>query len=203
MSYFVLESSANIISNISYQSDKQISVLYGRQVTNYTKFVQEYSVEADLISISGKKNEFISLKRDFVKKGIVSLSSKRKADFILSQLSDKGVMFVAIDFKGIGLEEIDTVFNNLAQFVNLQGCPVVIFGDFGIPVWTSQFKSFLDKTHLEVKNRIIMGGNRYFFNPFSIPTINLLGYKEMGINEISFLKKAHTQETPILFDLSY
>lgn len=203
ISYFVLESSANIFSNVAYDSTNKISVLYGRQVTNKTKFIDTYEDLANFISISGKKNEFISIDRDFLKKGVVSLSAKRKADFILSQLSDKGVMFVAVDFKGIRLDEIDIVFNNLAQFVNLQGCPVVILGDFGIPVWTSQFKDFLDKTHLEVKNRIIWGGNRYLFNPFTVPTINVLGYKEMGLNKIRFLSKKAAEVSPILFDLSY
>ncbi len=203
VSYFVLESSANIFNNVAYDSTNKISVLYGREVTNKTKFIDTYQEVANFISISGKKNEFISIDRNFLKKGVVSLSSKRKADFILSQLSDKGVMFVAIDFKGIHLNEIDIVFNNLAQFVNLQGCPVVILGDFGIPVWTSQFKDFLNKTHLEVKNRIIWGGNKYLFNPFAVPTINVLGYKEMGLNEIRFLSKKAADASPILFDLSY
>ncbi|MFV0626010.1 MAG: hypothetical protein ACK5N8_01495 [Alphaproteobacteria bacterium] len=203
VSFFILESSANIFNNVSYDSENKVSVLYGRKVTNKTKFIEHFQNRANFISVSGKRNEFVSIDRDFLKKGIVGLSPHYKADFMLSQLSDKGVMFIAVDFSGISLDEVEIVFNNLAQFVNLQGCPIVILGDFGIPVWTTPFKNFLDKTHLEVKNRIIWGGNKYFFNPFAVPTINVLGYKEMGLNKIKFLSKEAAELSPILFDLSY
>ncbi|MBQ8436269.1 MAG: hypothetical protein IJX20_01320, partial [Alphaproteobacteria bacterium] len=82
--------------------------------------------------------------------------------------------------------------------------PVIIVGNFGIPAWNPLFSDFLQNTALEVKNRILLSDGENLFSPFSIPSINILAYKNIGIRQISFKSNNESQHPLIInFNLEY
>ena len=107
------------------------------------------------------------------------------------------------NLKDIKDKEIKGVYDNLIEFVLLQDDPVILVGDFGITSWSPIFKNFLQKTALEVKNRIIMTDGSHFFSPFSAPTINLLAYKNIGIRSINVFSAKKKSPLHIDFELEY
>lgn len=88
---------------------------------------------------------------------------------------------------------------NLARFVDRQDDPVVIAGDFGLPSWSPLFREFLDKTGLSVKNRILFTDGVRYFAPFSAPTVNVLGYGNIGIRRLRFIPETKSFDIKLTF----
>ena len=102
--------------------------------------------------------------------------------------------------KSLVLFAIPLLLSNLFQQL-YNAADSVIVGNFGLPSWSERFYKFLDKTDLEVKNRIILSDGTAYFNPLSSPSLNLLGYKALGVKNIDFLPKEDNSGYPILFEL--
>ena len=111
-------------------------------------------------------------------------------------------MVLNIDFSNLKQEEVQTVYKNLEEFVLAQNLPLVIVGDFGMPTWMPAVKNFMINTGLEVKNRVILSDGSQWFNPFTIPSINILGYKALGLKHFERLEQSPSGSYPFLFSLS-
>ena len=101
--------------------------------------------------------------------------------------SDEEPTLIIIDFSKQKSNELKTSFNKLEELVLSLDEPVVVAGDFGTVVWSDVFKKFLIKTNLSVKNRIIFNFDNYY-NPFFVPSINVLAYENVGLNRIRLEK---------------
>ncbi len=167
---------------------------------------------AETIDLQYYKNKFsfpeiaklpdVSVQR----KGTIRLSESNVAAFILFRRYNRRFVVVNVDFSRVKGKEQQVIFDNLSEFVLKQDNPVIIVGNFGIPSWNPMFRDFLQDTALEVKNRILLSDGESLFSPFSIPSVNILAYKNIGIRNISFAttddnKKQHP--LVINFNLEY
>lgn len=135
--------------------------------------------------------------------GKIQFSASRSGSFFAVEAAGHKFVLVNIDFAGLHHREEKTVYNNLAAFVTAQDEPVVIVGDFGIPAWSRTFQDFLVKTGLEVKNHVILSNGRYYFNPFSVPSFNVLAYKNFGVERLEFLPLKKNPKHPLLIELTF
>lgn len=223
VNYFVIGSSANIINNIEGNGRKTVSVVYQnatREIVPLVKTAEKAG--ADLIGVNHKHQILLpeslskyrifhdeaNLGRSFIltdlpplRAGKLRFSQSRSASFINVSKDGHRFVFVNIDFSDLKPSEEENVYHNLAEFILSQDEPVVIVGDFGIPAWTHTFQDFLVKTGLEVKNRVIMSGGSWLFNPFAVPTFNVLAYQNFGIRKLEFLDKGKNPHYPLLIEL--
>lgn len=58
------------------------------------------------------------------------------------------------------------------------------------------------QTGLEVKNHIIMSDGSSRFNLFTVPSVNVLGYRSLGLENIDILP-VHKGSRPFRFDLIF
>lgn len=202
--------SSRILFNDAKNNKDELSILYISSVpASKYEYVLDKSknINADFTAINGDNKEdssnIIFSRKDVSREGIIRLSNKYNAYFVVTEIEEKELIFVDVDFSKIKEKELKVVFNNLTEFVKLQESPVVMFGDFGVAAWSKTFVKFLNTTGLEVKNRIILTNGRFRFNPFNVPTINVLGYKNMGLEKIMFLPKNKNKKHPILFKISF
>ena len=149
------------------------------------------------------EQSFIISKYLPLKSGRILFSPKYTGSYMTFIADNQPMVLVNIDFSGLTHEQEAMVYHNLGEFVTSQDNPVVIVGDFGIPAWSKTFQKFLNKTGLEVKNHIILSNGKYRFNPFSIPSFNLLAYKNFGVNNLRFLPKEGNQLYPVLIELNF
>lgn len=219
MSFMNLARSSNILFNEQVKGKKEETILYVNSVktSDYEKiFELAEKQKANFTAINTWPNynykkdssyhevkNMIFTKNNILREGIIRLSPQYSSYFIVSEVDGKEIILVSVDFSGINEKEAGLVLSNLADFVKKQDNPVVIFGDFGVPVWTSIAEEFLNETNLEVKNRIIFSVGKIRFNPFITPSINVLGYKNMGLNKIRFLPKSGSKKHPITFKISF
>ena len=135
--------------------------------------------------------------------GEALLSQHSFAGFVDLKVGISKIICISLDFSKLSRREIKTSLKNLAEFINMQDAPIIVVGNFGIEAWSPAFLSFLEKTKLEVKNKIILSDGKYLFNPFVVPTINVLAYKDYGIRKMSFLSKKKNPSYPLLIELNY
>lgn len=224
VNFSVIASSANILSNSVGSNNQRVSVIYQngtRRIEPLTKAGSKLG--ADIIGINhrhsltfnketagqykmfyksaGLEKTFILTNKTPVRAGKLRLTSQHSASFMTLKENGRHFIFVNIDFSNLEENEEKTVFDNLAEFVLNQDNPVIIIGDFGIPAWSKTFRSFLNKTELEVKNHILMSDGRSWFNPFTIPTINVLAYRNVGLDDITILPSSHGHH-PFYFELN-
>lgn len=135
--------------------------------------------------------------------GTISLSPEQQATFI--NFTENGTVFTLanLDFSSIKSQERKMVFDNLTEFVIGQDNPLIIVGNFGIPAWAPEFKKFLIDTSLEVKNQVLLTNGHSKFNPFAVPTINLLAYRNVGIQSLEFFSATKDKPLTIEFNLNY
>ena len=75
------------------------------------------------------------------------------------------------------------ILKKLKTFIIKQDTPVILYGDFGAPLWDRYLRKFIVQTRLSVKNRLLFThGNPY--NIFSTPSFYVLGFNDMGIDNI-------------------
>ena len=94
---------------------------------------------------------------------------------------------IIVDFSKQKYRDLKASFNKLEEIILSSDEPVVVAGDFGTVVWSDVFENFLIKTNLSVKNRIIFNLDNYY-NPFFVPSINVLAYENVGLNRIRLEK---------------
>lgn len=225
VNFGIISSAANIATNVAHDGKNHLTILYqnnARVVEPLVKDAQENG--AEIIGINHKRvplylpesfgdfqlvhqskeaeKSFILTNKEPLRAGRIKLAPKRSASFLVFEASGKNLVFVNIDFAKLKKNEEAVVFDNLAEFVLAQDEPVIMIGNFGVPAWSATFKNFLAKTNLEVKNRIIMTDGKSWFDLFSVPTINLLGYRNLGLKDVDILS-AHKGSHPIKFELNF
>lgn len=213
LGFMSLGASSRILFNDLQENSNELTILYinGVKQSNYEKVLEQAEKSnVEIIAINSLKkgdasdtSGIIFSNKNSLREGLIRLSIKYNAYFTLIDFNEKEMMLVDVDFSGISPQELAVVFHNLTEFVKLQTVPVVVFGDFGITAWNETFVEFLASTNLEVKNRVIMTNGKLRFNPFVIPTINIVGYKKLGLEKITFLPKFKSKKHPILFEVSF
>lgn len=159
--------------------------------------------DLNLSSRADDKN-LIMTPHPIIRSGEVLLSEKNRAGFAELKINTmEQMIFITLDFSKTTRQEQNVALNNLAEFINMQDSPVIVFGDFGQEAWSKNFLEFKDKTGLEVKNKILLKKMKYGYNPFSIPSINLLAYKDFGVKEMAFLSSRENPHQPLIMTLNY
>lgn len=120
------------------------------------------------------------------KSGYINLSNQRKASFLTIKQYDEEYTIVSLNLTYLNKEEYSLLYNNLSEFVIQRDEPIIIVGNFGLPAWHPVFKRFLSVTSLGVKNKILLRDNQGSFNPFITPRVNVIGFDNVGIDNISF-----------------
>lgn len=225
VNFGAIASAANIMTNVTHEGENNLTILYQNNTRAVEPLVNDAQrIGADIIGINHKRlqaylpegfgdyqlvhqsgeseKSFILTNKTPLRAGKIKLSPKYSASFLVFEENGKNLIFVNVDFGKLKKSEEKNVFDNLAEFVLSQDEPLIIVGDFGIPAWSETFKNFLAKTDLEVKNRIIMTDGKSWFDLFSIPSINLLGYRNLGLKNVDILS-AHKGSHPLRFDLNF
>lgn len=135
--------------------------------------------------------------------GEVLVSAHNRVGFAEIAAGYERLIFLTLDFSETPRSELSSALKNLAEFINMQDLPVIVAGDFGIEAWSPVFLTFMEKTGLEVKNRIILSDGKRLFNPFRMPSLNILACKNVGIKKLSFLNAKHNLRRPLLIELNY
>lgn len=153
-----------------------------------------------ILSFSPKQTLIDELKGyDIISSGSLILANKYKAPFAVIK-RDIPLTVVKVDLRQVKKNEYPLIFRHLNEFVITQDSPVIIFGEFGIPAWDEDFKKFLDTSNLSVKNRLIFN-NGSKFNIFSLPGFYVLGFREMGVSDISLIDT--DKQKAIRIDISF
>lgn len=226
VNYGAVASTANIFSNSSSENTQKVSVVYQNDTRYMAPLVgAAFEEEADIIGVNHRKpvsfvaelaepyrlfHEGAGLEKSFIlttleplRAGKLHLTPQRTASFLMVSKGEHKFIFVNIDFSNLKKNEEKVVYDNLAEFVLKQDEPLIIIGDFGIPAWAKTFQNFLNKTELEVKNHIIMSDGSSWFDIFTVPTINVLAYRNVGLEEIKLLPPKKNSKHPLLFELSF
>ena len=148
-------------------------------------------------------NSMIVTEYKFFRSGEILLSKNSRAGFADIRIDKNHLIFLIVDFQKVQSAERRAALKNLAEFINMQDVPIVVVGNFGVEAWAEEFLDFLEKTKLEVKNRILLSDGQYRFNPFQIPSLNILAYKDFGIKKIEILPAQKNSHHPLLFELNY
>ena len=122
----------------------------------------------------------INLTSTTTSSGTIILADKHHAFYTTTP---QPLTLIQVNLQSAKPEEYPLIFKHLHQFIVLQDNPVIVFGDFGIPAWHKPFRKFLSKSGLSVKNKLLF--SREAYNIFSNPTFYILGFREMGISDIS------------------
>ena len=225
INYAAVASSANIFGNAMHEGKNRLTILYQNNVRYTEPLVRDAEkAGADIIGVNHRRipaylpesfgdyqlfhqegnaeKSFILTKKTPLRAGKLRLTAKRTASFLTFEENGKNLIFVNINFAGLTGGEEKTVFDNLSEFVLSQDEPLIIIGDFGIPAWSETFRKFLAQTGLEVKNHVIMSDGGSWFNLFTVPSINVLGYRNLGLKNIDILP-AHKGSHPFRFDLIF
>lgn len=213
----------NLFTNVETPGLQNIKIFYQTNVKNNhdsLKQIQRYAPDIAVIHKKSKESipsftkkqiqkasqvssGFIVSGYPFSRSGEILLSRNGRAGFVNVKVGISEMIFISLDFSKLPKEEIKTSLKNLAEFINMQDIPVIVVGNFGIEAWSYTFLSFLEKTKLEVKNKIIPSDGKYLLNLFKTPTFNILAYKDFGIRKISFLSKKSNPKYPLLIELNY
>lgn len=135
--------------------------------------------------------------------GQIRLSPDFSAYYTAYKSESGKLTLVRVDFSGIKISEQKQVFNNLAEFVSRRDEPLVIYGNFGTSGWSPYFKTFLQKTSLEIKNRVILNNLHGFFRLFNIPVINVVAYNNIGISAVKNVSENKEAPAAVIFSIQY
>lgn len=186
INYTIISSSTNLFFDVLVKGSETLNLHYYKNKTSFPEI-------KNALDISSRRT------------GMLRLSPDNHAAFITFRRYNRRFVAVSVDFSQVSEQEQKLVFENLSEFVLKQDDPVIVIGNFGIPAWTPLFKNFLQDTALEVKNRILLTNGENLFSPFSVPSINLLAYKNIGIRQISVDGKNEETKQPMVikFNLEY
>lgn len=220
INYVSLSSSSNVFFNVEGLGSKELNVVYLNKLKDITPIIQR--ADADVVFLNpettipdfdGKAyrifhddanlgESFILSKQAPKRSGTVQFSPRQIASYITLVSDNHDLMLINIDFSKLKHSEESLVFRNFTKFILEQNVPIIVLGDFGIPSWSETFKKFLSDTDLEVKNGVILSDGNSRFDIFTQPSINVLGYKTLGLSEVKFLdKSAKNAHYPLLFKL--
>ncbi len=122
----------------------------------------------------------ISAYGNFINNTKINSQNKQSIVFIpqSSEILNINNSIVIINFSNTS--DFEGALNQLQSFILAQNEPTIIIGDFKKPLWHPKLKEFMQKTGLKSKNKIIFNS----FNPFYVPTINVLGFDNIGLDKI-------------------
>ena len=190
---------ADILSSVQTAKENNIEVLAINTLTEIPPIENEdYYISPQDVT---KEKSFILSRTAPNQGGKVYFSSKKEASYMIIPQGNKTILVLNIDFSDLQEKEEETVYNNLAKFVQQQNMPIIIVGDFGLVPWSKSFQKFLRESGLEIKNRVILSNGTEKINIFRRPTLNVLGYKTLGLNEIKILSEPTTGDYLFLFKL--
>lgn len=223
INFVSLSSTSNLFTNISSDSNSELNIIYQNHSEEANSIIkQAYANDGEILALNTDKelaptyddnyrlyHEDAGMGPSLIlsdippeQAGKVSFAPNRQASYIAITKNNQKMMVLNIDFSNLKKEEVQTVYKNLEEFVLAQNLPLVIVGDFGMPTWMPAVKNFMINTGLEVKNRVILSDGRQWFNPFTIPSINVLGYKALGLKHFVRLDQSPSGSYPFLFSLS-
>ena len=97
-------------------------------------------------------------------------------------------MIIKINLNTLNSKQRKKVLNQLTHFITKQDCPIVLFGDFGIPSWNRYMRKFSAQTRLNIKNKILFT-DKSNYKYFKLPSFYILGFNNMGIDNIKIDNK--------------
>ncbi len=163
LNYFHLASSANIFMNVKVVSEHSLDISY----------LPEMSFE-----LSATDGTVLSRRR-------LQLASGTEVPVITIEKGGHVFSLLRVNFASLKSSEREGAFRQLKAFVVSQDDPVIVFGNFGEPVWADNLKKFLVDTGLQVKNRLLLTQPGCRFGLFSAPSFYILAFSNVGINELS------------------
>lgn len=181
LNYTLLSASGNIFFSDNFQGRKLLTLYFSKDDTApAANFSQE----------------------DILSSGTVLLSHHYIAPYTIVDIAGKPLTLLKVDFRNPVPSDYDSVFKNLNDFLLTQDNPVIIFGEFGLPIWARPFKTFLDVSGLQVKNRLVFTKGSPF-NIFTTPSFYILGFQDMGLSSIKISTRptAPTVSADISFTL--
>ena len=162
LNYTLLSASGNIFFSDTFQGQNNLTLYFSKNDTvPPANFAQE----------------------DILSSGTVLLSHNYRAPYTIIDVAGKPLTLLKVDFRNPVPSDYDSVFKNLNDFLLTQDNPVIIFGEFGLPIWARPFKTFLDISGLQVKNRLVFTKGSPF-NIFTTPSFYILGFRDMGLSSI-------------------
>lgn len=153
-------------------------------------FCNDEGIVGQVMKIEYKKGEqqHIIVSEKTSQEGKLDLSPNMNASYVKVQKSGQEYTIITLDFKNKSISEYKTAYANLEKFILMQNNPVIVIGDFGIPSWDPLFREFLRNTQLEVKNRILFTDGKQLFKFWQVPSINILGFENIKIQQINLNK---------------
>ena len=176
INYTALSASGNIFISDSYEGDRKIKLTFDST--------------SDVI---GNFNDVET------SSGFLILSDNSIVPYV-KILGDKPMIIIKLDLSKIKTKKREKILKQLQTFVIKQDNPVILFGDFGVPSWNRNLRRFITQTRLSVKNKILFTKN-FSYNIFSMPSFYVLGFNDMGIDNIKITDSA--KEKRIEFDISF
>lgn len=162
---------------------------YGSLAQSARLFFNKETMGINKISLNYHKGEQnylpVDSQEDLVHHGKLELSPHLEAAYHTINRGEQTLTIITVDFQKEHNKEYATAYHNLEKFITLQNGPVIIVGDFGIPSWNLLFKEFLNNTDLSVKNRILFTDGKTSFRFWFVPSLNILGFDNLGIEKIS------------------
>ena len=168
--YTSLTAQARLFFNYQKDSSQELQVTY-KKGKNAQIYVRQNSLEEPM------------------NKGQIFLSPNLHSPFLTINQSGEEYTLISVDFSKVSEQEKHIALKNLETYVLMQNNTVIIYGDFGMPAWSKTFQQFLTKTDLSVKNKIIFSDGRKKFSFWNIPSINLISFKNIGLNSIQVQPK--------------
>ena len=178
LNYTSLAKSTRLFFSQEGKSSPSIEIVYKKDAENYNFLPQ-----------IGEKN--------ISRQGKINLSQNLFGFYKNINQDNKQVTVIVVSFSPKYKSELQTALNNLKQFVEMQDCPVILVGNFGLPSWAPKFRTFLRQTRLDVKNRILYTDGNASFKFWFVPDINVLGFDNVGIKNIEMKNKT------LYFDLTF
>lgn len=169
VSYTSLSTHCNIFLSDSFKGTNSITL----------NFASTYPLISDLSA------------ENVISSGSLIIANKFLASYVVLN-EEKPLTVVRVNFRNASRASYKNIFKHLREFIIKQDTPVIIFGDFGLPAWDPLFRRFLNKTDLNVKNRLLFTKSSSF-NIFTLPSFYILGFSDMGIDDITVekLSKGH------------
>lgn len=165
INYTTLSSSANIFLSDKFDGSRRLEL--------------EFTPGQELAALFKQE--------DIAASGSLIIAGKYTASYVVVG-RDEPLTIIQVEFVKIPDNEYPLIFKHLSDFILRQDTPVIVFGEFGIPAWNRSFKQFLDISGLSVKNRLLFTQNSPY-NIFSVPGFYVLGFREMGVNDIFVSQK--------------
>ena len=167
INYTALSSSGNIFLSDTYNGTKKIKLSFDNNLHVSGDFYTSETNAGSLVLADNLIASYIKIKKD------------------------TPMTILKINMENTSLKQRKKILKKLKTFIIKQDTPVILYGDFGAPLWDRYLRKFIVQTRLSVKNRLLFThGNPY--NIFSTPSFYVLGFNDMGIDNIEIKNDGKT-----------